>query len=172
MWYLECPLQEALPEPQLPDGYSLRQVTGGRDIKTRADLAYRAFGSHKPFDEYWPRYQRFADSPVYVSSLDLVTIAPEGDFSSFCIAWPDPVNHIGLFEPVGTHPDFRARGLGKAVLTEGLRQLQNCGMHSAAVCVEIDNLDAQSLYQAVGFRKKYQLQTYVKRINKPIHMSS
>ena len=170
MWYLERPLQESLPEPQLPKGYSLRQVAGDRDIKTRAAAAYRAFGSKKSFDEYWPRYQRFVDSPVYINSLDLVTIAPEGDFSSFCIAWPDPVSHIGLFEPVGTHPNFRSQGLGKAVVTEGLRQLQKCGMERAAVCVEVDNLAALALYQNLGFRRKYQLQTYVKQINKPINV--
>lgn len=164
MWNLECSLEERLPEPHVPNGFGLRQVAGEEDIKPRAAAAYRAFGSRQPFDEYWPRYQRFADSPVYVSSLDLVTIAPQGDFSSFCIAWPDPVNHIGLFEPVGTHPDFQSQGLGRAVVTEGLRQLQNCGMYRASVCVETDNPAAQALYQAVGFQKTYQLLTYIKNI--------
>lgn len=164
MWYLERPLGEALPEPMLPNGYSLRQVRGAEDIKPRAAAAHQAFASSKPFEKYWLRYQRFADSPVYISSLDLVTVAPEGDFSSFCIAWPDPVNHVGLFEPVGTHPDFQSRGLGRAVIMEGLRQLQNWGMQRAAVCVEVTNLAAQNLYEAVGFQKQYQLYTYVKTI--------
>jgi len=164
MWYLERPLNEKLPVPQLPYGYNLRQVAGNEDIKPRAAAAHRAFASRKPFNEYWPRYQRFADSPVYFSSFDLVTVAPEGDFSSFCVAWPDPVNHIGLFEPVGTHPDYQSQGLGRAVITEGLHQLQNCGMQRAAVCVEADNLAAQGLYEAVGFQKQYQLITYVKTI--------
>jgi ribosomal protein S18 acetylase RimI-like enzyme len=165
MWYLERPLEAQLPKPQLPNGYSLRQVIGSQDIKPRAAAAYRTFGSQKPFDEYWPRYQRFVDSPVYASSIDLVTVAPEGDFSSFCTIWPDPVNHLGMFEPVGTHPDFQSRGLGKAVVAEGLRRLQTCGMTRAAVCVEFDNLAAQGLYQAVGFQKQYQLQTYVKNVS-------
>ena len=164
MWYLERLLEEALPEPILPNGYSLHQVSQQADIKPRAAAAYRAFASRKPFEEYWPRYQRFTDSPVYLSSMDLVTVAPEGDFSSFCIVWPDPVNHVGLFEPVGTHPDFQSRGLGRAVVTEGLRQLQHWGMQRAAVCVEADNLTAQRLYEAVGFQKQFQLYTYVKSI--------
>jgi ribosomal protein S18 acetylase RimI-like enzyme len=29
-----------------------------------------------------------------------------------------------MFEPVGTHPDFQGQGLGKAVMTEGLRRMQ------------------------------------------------
>ena len=69
-----------------------------------------------------------------------------------------------MFEPVGTHPDFQSQGLGRAVVAEGLRQLQNCGMTRASVCTEFNNLAAQSLYKAVGFQKEYQLRTYIKTI--------
>jgi ribosomal protein S18 acetylase RimI-like enzyme len=164
MWYLERPLGDYLPKPALPQGYRLHRITGNDDIQLRAAASYRTVGSHRSFDEYWPRYQRFADSPVYDASLDLVTVTPKGDFSSFCIAWPDPVNHVGLFEPVGTHPDFQSQGLGKAVVTEGLRRLQNCGMHRAAVCVDADNHKAQTLYEALGFEKQHRLYSYVKTI--------
>ena len=156
MWYLECALESKIPEPTIPAGFGIRKVAGNEDIKQRAAAAHLAFGSKQPFDQYWPRYQRFVDSPVYDSSIDLVTVAPEGIFASFCIVWPDPVNHIGLFEPVGTHTRFQSRGLGKAVVTEGLRQLQNCGMRRAAVCVEGSNQAALGLYQSIGFLKQYQ----------------
>jgi mycothiol synthase len=164
MWYLGRLLGERLPEVQLPNGYSLHQLVGDDDIQPWAMATYRAFGSHRPFEEYLPRYQRFTDSPVYDTSLDLVTVSPEGEFSSFCIAWPDPINHIGLFEPVGTPPNFRSQGLGRAVVTEGLRQLQNCGMQRAAVCVNTGDLVAQERYKALGFEKQYQLYSYVKNI--------
>jgi len=164
MWYLERALENPIPEPHIPNGFGIRKVAGNDDIKHRAAAAHQAFRSRQPFDQYWPRYQHFVDSPVYSSSIDLVTVAPEGNFASFCIAWSDPVNHIGLFEPVGTHPNFQSLGLGKAVVTEGLRQLQICGMRRAAVCVKDSNHDALGLYQAVGFQKQYQLFTYVKAI--------
>jgi mycothiol synthase len=165
MWYLEYTLKDRIPEPQIPYGFGVRKVVGNDDIKHRAAAAHQAFGSRQPFDEYWLRYQHFVESPVYDASIDLVTVAPEGVFASFCIVWPDPVNHIGLFEPVGTHPNFRSRGLGKAVVTEGLRNLQNCGMRRAAVCVESSNQTALGLYQGIGFQKQYQLYTYVKNIS-------
>jgi ribosomal protein S18 acetylase RimI-like enzyme len=164
MWYLECRLESPIPEPHIPTGFGIRKVAGNDDIKQRAAAAHQAFGSKQSFDQYWSRYQHFVDSPVYDSSIDLVTVAPQGVFASFCIAWPDPVNHIGLFEPVGTHPNFQSQGLGKVVVTEGLRQLQNCGMQRAEVCVENSNQAALGLYQAVGFQKQYQLFTYVKTI--------
>jgi mycothiol synthase len=164
MWYLERSLRTPIAEPQLPEGFTVRPIAGETEFKVRALASHDAFGSQKPFEEYWPRYQRFVHSPVYGPSLDLATLTPDQRMASFCIAWPDPVNHIGLFEPVGTHPDFRNLGLGKAVMIEGLRRLQNYGMTAAMVCVECDNQAAQELYQAVGFEKKYQLRTYVKSI--------
>ena len=58
-------------------------------------------------------------SPVYCHNLDIVAIAPDGQIGAFCIVWMDPVNKVGLFEPVGTHPDYQRKGLGKAVMVEG-----------------------------------------------------
>jgi len=164
MSYLERALKAHLPAPKLPDGFNVRHLAGQDEVKLRAAASYRAFGSRKSFDEYWPRYQRFVESPVYFSSLDLVTVAPDGQFASFCIIWPEPINRMGLFEPVGTRPEYQRMGLGKAVVTEGLRQLQSFGMTHAMVCTETDNRAAQELYHAVGFEQKYQLHTYQKSI--------
>jgi len=164
MWYMERPLSASIPEVSLPNHYRIRPIQGEEEIFRRSTAAYNAFGSTRHFEEYWPRYQRFMRSPVYNPTFDLVTESPEGKFASFCIVWPDPVNHIGLFEPVGTHPQFQRKGLGRAVVTEGLRSLKGCGMNRAMVCAEHDNAAALQLYQAVGFEIKQKLLTYVKSL--------
>ena len=161
---MERSLSTIIPEVTLPSHYRIRNIQGEGEIYRRAAAAYNAFGSSRHFEEYWPRYQRFMRSPVYNPTFDLVTESPEGNFASFCIVWPDPVNHIGLFEPVGTHSEFQRRGLGRAVLTEGLRSLQKWGMNRAMVCAEHDNTAAIQLYQAVGFEMKQKLLTYTKSI--------
>lgn len=164
MWYLEHPLNAHIPPLNLPNDYVVRPVQGETDIRQRAAASHNAFGSTRQFEEYWPRYQRFMRSPVYNSNFDLVTESPDGQFASFCIIWPDPINHIGLFEPVGTHSDFQRQGLGKAVVTAGLHQLKAYGMDRAMVCAQDDNPPALQLYQAVGFVKKYKLLTFIKSI--------
>lgn len=164
MWYMEHPLNAQIPEMKAPEDFIIRSVRGEDDICQRAAASYNAFGSSKHFDEYWLRYQRFMQSPVYNPNFDLVTEAPDGQFASFCIIWPDPVNHIGLFEPVGTHKRYQQQGLGRAVVTEGLRQLKNWGMEQAMVCTEHDNQAAIRMYEAVGFNIKYKLNTYIKSI--------
>jgi mycothiol synthase len=164
MWYLEHPLNVGIPTLCLPQDFMVRHIRGEGEIHQRAVASYDAFGSTRRFDEYWPRYQRFMRSPVYNPDFDLVTEAPDGQFASFCIIWPDPVNHIGLFEPVGTHPAFQRQGFGRAVITAGLQSMHAWGMNRAMVCVEHDNLAALNLYQSIGFTAKHKLLTYTKTI--------
>jgi ribosomal protein S18 acetylase RimI-like enzyme len=164
MWYMEHPLNAHIPELRLPHDSIVRPIMGEAEIYKRAEASYNAFKSTRRFDEYWPRYQRFMRSPVYNPNFDLVTEAPDGQFASFCIIWPDPVNRIGLFEPVGTHSQFQSKGFGKAVVTEGLRTLKACGMNQAMVCAEYDNQAALDLYQAVGFKTKHKLLTFNKSV--------
>jgi len=66
--------------------------------------------------------------------------------------WFDPINAVGLFEPVGTHPDFQAKGLGKAVMAEGLRRMKVAGMRTAIVGFDPSNAAALALYTSMGFR--------------------
>jgi len=164
MWYLEHSLNTGIPGLKLPQDYAVRSVRGETDLHRRARASHRAFGSTRNFDDYWPRYQRFMHSPVYNPNFDLVTEAPDGQFTSFCIVWPDPVNHIGLVEPVGTHPDFQRQGMGRCVVSAGLRQLGAWGMNRAMICAENDNQAAIKLYKAIGFETKFKLHTYLKQV--------
>jgi ribosomal protein S18 acetylase RimI-like enzyme len=63
------------------------------------------------------------------------------------------VNKVGLFEPVGTHPDFQRKGLGKALLTEALRRMKAEGMETAIVSTYVDSPAANRIYESVGFKK-------------------
>jgi ribosomal protein S18 acetylase RimI-like enzyme len=54
-----------------------------------------------------------------------------------------------MFEPVGTHPDYRRRGLAKAVLCEGLRRLKVLGATTAYVGCGTGP-DVARLYESVG----------------------
>jgi ribosomal protein S18 acetylase RimI-like enzyme len=115
-------------------------------------------------DDYCRRTLRFMRSPVYRPKLDIVAAAPDGRIAAFCIAWLDTTNRVGLFEPVGVHPDFQRRGLGKAVVLEGLRRMQTNGMDQATVCSLWHSPAAQALYESAGFRTVDRLQAYKKMI--------
>ncbi|MGH2522481.1 MAG: GNAT family N-acetyltransferase, partial [Anaerolineales bacterium] len=164
MVYFTRSLAGPVPEPVLPEGYSLRYVAGEHEAQKRAAASHGAFGSRLPFDSYWPRYRGFMQSPVYGAERDRVVVAPDGRFAAFCIYWLDPINQVGLFEPVGTHPDFQRQGLGKALLLESLGRVREGGMTSAIVCTNHDNPAAVRLYESVGFQATHRLWLYSKAV--------
>jgi mycothiol synthase len=151
------------PHEILP-GFKVRSCEGEAEVAGRAQAQFGAFTSHAPFEQYLARFRNFMRSPVYDRDLDIVAAAQDGHIGAFSIIWLDSVNQVGLFEPVGTHPDFQRKGLGRAVLQEGLRRMQARNMKQAIVSVYEDNLPAKNLYESLGFQVVNWLGTYEKDV--------
>jgi len=164
MVHLTRSLDETISIPPVPAGYEVRSCKGEAEVVARAQAQYGAFNSSAQFDRYKERFTNFMRSPVYDPELDIVAVAPDGQIGAFCIVWTDPINQVGLFEPVGTHPGFQRQGLGKAVLFEGMRRLHGLGMKSAIVSTLDDNLPAIKLYESAGFQIVNRLGTYEKDV--------
>jgi ribosomal protein S18 acetylase RimI-like enzyme len=133
-------------------------------VAARARAQYGAFKSSASYERYLERFTNFMHSPVYDPEMDIVAGSIHGEIGAFCIVWIDPINQVGMFEPVGTHPEFQRKGLGRAVMQEGLRRLQERGMQSAIVSAYEDNPAAIKLYESVGFRMINRLGTYEKEV--------
>jgi ribosomal protein S18 acetylase RimI-like enzyme len=127
----------------------VRPVGGEDEYQERVDIHREVWQPSKVTLE---AYQRLRAAPIYRPDLDLVAALPDGHFASYCICWLDAANQIGEFEPVGTRPAFRGRGIGKAVIVEGLRRLRDAGARTAIVFTPRHNQPAQQLYQSAGFQ--------------------
>lgn len=136
------------PEPILPEGYTLRCLEGEGDIERRVAVHRDAFA---PSRMTVAKHRAVMAAPTYRQDLDLVVEAPDGDFAAFTIVWHDPVNRIGLFEPLGTHSAHRRRGLGRAVIQEGLRRLAGLGATTAFIGTDAANPASAALYASAGF---------------------
>jgi ribosomal protein S18 acetylase RimI-like enzyme len=157
-------LSGPLVGPQLPAGFTLRASRGDEaDARLRAVTSHAAFQSGMPFDQYWLRTWRLMQSPIYVKEHEIFVEAPGGEIASYCIIWTDELTKVGHFEPVGTHPDFQRKGLGKCLLFEGLRRLKSEGMTVADLCTNHDNEAAIPLYESVGFQIDKRLLKYKKK---------
>ncbi len=163
MVHFQRSLSGPLDGPSLPEGFSIRASRGEEDAQLRSVCSSAAFGSTRPFDEYWPRTLRFMQSPVYVPEHEIFVVAPNGEVASYCIIWTDDVSKVGHFEPVGTHPEYQRKGLGKCLLYEGFRRLKAEGMGQADLCTNYNNPPAHALYESVGFRIDKHLLTYKKQ---------
>lgn len=162
MYLFQRSIPGSLAGPPLAEGFHARTSRGPEDAQLRAIASHASFGSSMPIEEYTARTLRFMQSPVYMNDHELFIVTPEEQFAAFCCIWTDSLNKMGYFEPVGVHPDFQRRGLGKSLLLEGLRRLQSEGMTDASVCANSDNPAAIHLYESAGFQKVKRLLTYRK----------
>jgi ribosomal protein S18 acetylase RimI-like enzyme len=138
-----------LTEATLPTGFTLRSLAGAHEAEAYVALHRAAFESTSMTLDWRLCSLR---APQYRPELDLVAVAPDGQLAGFCIGWLDGERYTGQVEPIGVHPNFQHRGLGRALLIEMLRRFK--AHHASRVLVETGNtmLAAQALYASVGFR--------------------
>jgi mycothiol synthase len=157
-WMSERPIR-GLEAVALPPGFSLRSMADDDNVEARRTVLGLAFGHADPAEWVTPEtYRELQHAPDYRKDLDLYVVAPDGAFAACCIAWLDPVNRAGTFEPVGTHPAYRRLGLGRAVIMEGINRLAAFGATRAWVG------SGQAFYGAIGFAKKYKEITWIKQL--------
>ena len=139
------------PDPVIPGGYTVRALGDERELPARSWLSWKVFHPDEPDEKYqgWEWYRNVQRVPLYNRDLDIVAVAPDGELAAFCTVWVDDVTRTAVFEPVGTHPNHQKRGLGKAVMGEGLRRAQKLGATLASVSSYSEG--AHALYASMGF---------------------
>ena len=144
-------MSEPIESAPLADGYTLRALGDESELPARSWLSWKAFHPDEPDDRYqgWEWYRNVQRAPLYRRDLDLVVVAPDGELAAFGTIWFDDIARTASFEPVGTHPAHQRRGLGKALLTEGLRRAARLGATLATV--NSYSKAAGALYASVGF---------------------
>lgn len=140
-----------LPANPLPAGVTVRAVGGPEEWQRRVDVHREAFA---PSRFTLAGYRNVRAAPNYRPDLDLVAVAPDGDFAAYCLVWYDPASRGGEYEPVGAHPAWRRQGVTRATLTEGLRRLRALGAEWASVMTSSDNTPAIRPYESVGFTRQ------------------
>jgi ribosomal protein S18 acetylase RimI-like enzyme len=147
--HLAVPLASLPPvPPRAAPGYTVRAVRGPADLAHRVDVHRTVW---HPSRVTAASYRNVMMTWPYRAELDWVAVAPDGSFASSALAWLDTGTGSVEFEPVGTHPDHRRRGLARAVCTAALLSARRLGARVGVVYCEPDS-PAQALYESVGFR--------------------
>jgi GNAT superfamily N-acetyltransferase len=118
------------PAAVLPPGYRLRSMGLEDDYQARSWASWRAFHSDEPAEAYdgdWSWYSNIQSAPLYRRDLDVVAEAPDGSIASFATIYYDDGTRSAVCVLVGTAVEHWRRGLGRAVLLEGFRRLQQVG---------------------------------------------
>ncbi len=160
-------LDEPLPEPQPPAGFTIRPVAGVEEAEAWVELFNLSFidhWNHHPLTV--ERWLNWWNDPVGQPELNLIAVAPDGTFAAFCWAGFDPEENqrsgqnIGWVHLLGTRRGFRQIGLGRAILLTGMQCLQARGMAAVKLSVDAQSLTgATRLYEAAGFQRA---QTWVR----------
>ncbi|MFF5989897.1 GNAT family N-acetyltransferase [Prauserella flavalba] len=138
-------------QPVLPAGFRFRTADeAGPDAAVQAHLAAWAPTAYSA-----EAYEGVRRAPGYRGDLHVLVEAPDGTMASSAIMWLDEVNQTAEFEPVGTHPGYRRRGLGRAMLLHGMQLARAAGAtHMTVACLGAPGRPAaRELYYSVGFRK-------------------
>lgn len=140
-----------IEQPVLPDGFRFRtadhvdaQAVVQAHVDAWAPSAYTA-----------ESYEGVRTSPGYRGDLHVLVQAPDATMVSSAIMWLDEENKTAEFEPVGTHPDYRRRGLARAMLLHGMQLARAAGAtHMTVACLGAPGHSAaRELYEGVGFRE-------------------
>jgi GNAT superfamily N-acetyltransferase len=123
-------LDSSIPDASLPSGYSIRSMGGVEDYPARSWASWRAFHNDEPDKNYdgdhaW--YANLQSAPLYRRDLDVIAVASDGSIAAFCTIFYDDYTRSAVTVLVGTAAEHWRHGLGKAVMTEGLRRLKVLG---------------------------------------------
>jgi ribosomal protein S18 acetylase RimI-like enzyme len=155
-------LDRPLPTAPAPDGIVIRPLAGECELPALVELHQAVFATAGARDE---RLALMRD-PAYRPELDLVAVASDGALAGFCTCTLSAVEdqrhgrREGWVELLGTDQSRRRRGVGRALLLGGLRQLTLQGAERALLGVTSWNTSAQRLYRSVGFQTSYPLRWY------------
>jgi ribosomal protein S18 acetylase RimI-like enzyme len=151
----------------LPPGFIIRHVLGEPEVEEYVAMHREAFGTtYKTVEERLA----FMRNPAYIPELDLVAVSPEGRLAAFCVCSIDQEENArsnlkeGGIDTIGTRHAFQRRGLARAVVSAGLRQLQRYGMDTALAGTGSWNIATQRLCESVGFRLLYNILWYTKEM--------
>ena len=151
----ERDLSQELPQAQLPAGYKIRPLHGTSEVQTYVNLHRAAFGSER-MTFAWR--SRTLQHPAYRPELDLILENEEDIPVGFCVCWQR--GNMGQIEPLGVHPDYQGRGLGRALEISAYQTLKRHGVDVIKVDHASFNEKAIALSLNTGFRQRHRALRY------------
>lgn len=133
----------------LPYGYTIKNLADGYDIHKYQRVLWRGFnhegGPPQIEKEITESKKSLVGGPHVNLKLKIAAISPQGDYVSYCGMWYEQGTNYALVEHVATDPDHRLKGLGRAVVLEGIKQCGILGAKNAYVG------SSQQFYYNIGF---------------------
>lgn len=152
---------------ELPEGFSLRSFELGRDEEGLTRLQNAAFSRSWGFcpntvEEIWARVRLKRCDP---EGIILVTNGNLLAGYNWTLRASSEAGSVGWIAMTGVHPDYRSRGLGRAVVGAGIEYLRAKKVDAIELEVDADNRPATELYLKLGFSRVGQTVWYEKSLD-------
>ena len=147
--YFARALKDEIVRPGLPQGYRICQLRNEEDI-----AAYQAAYGFAQVSPFHLREQIESDEYSHLLVKDA-----ENGIAAYCECsicreeWEASRQRIGWIDYVETVAEQQGKGLGQAILIEGLRQLKAWGAEVAMLVTMRGNVQAMGLYRKTGFEE-------------------
>lgn len=148
-----------VPKYSCPEGFNIRSITKS-DYDQQALLIQRVFGHGEWFNAEVLEW--LSNCSFHVPELDLVAVTTDNTIASFCTFRMDPYSKIISLEPMGTNPNYRQLGLGKAILSEGIKRAMKYNPPFFYIDGAANTPAANRLYDVTGFSEKYGIYSWSK----------
>ena len=147
--------------PQYPPGYGARNFARQQDEESIWRVTNASFRDHWGHTEdLLEEWLEWFDSDYFDPTLTYLGVDPDGRPVGVCMGVMYPERNVqlgreqGVVEDLGILPEHRQKGLGRALLLEGMRALRRRGCTHLALGVDSQNpTGALRLYESVGFRE-------------------
>jgi ribosomal protein S18 acetylase RimI-like enzyme len=170
---MEIELDGHLPEPQLPDGITIRALRPGEGEREVYRAVRDAFQDHfgyveRPFEEAFAEWNHFVEhDPDYDPSLRF--IAQDGErIAGVSMCWPriESDDDMGWVATLGVRREYRRTGIALALLHHSFRAFRERGKRRAGLGVDSESLTgATRLYEKAGMRVGREFALYDKTLH-------
>lgn len=156
---------DSAPTVRLPSGFAVRSLLQGEDEAALTFLQNTAFGENWGFspntvEQISARVEQNIGGP---ESILFITDEGKPAAYNWTMFSADGANPSGVISMTGVHPNYRGRGLGRAVVAAGIAYLVDRGAAHVDLEVDSDNTPARELYLKLGFRRVSKTIWYEKR---------
>jgi len=145
--------KKGLPKSDPLEGFRIISFDEEHEYKKAADAVWKGFDHEDEND--LDGYMLGHHIPHFRKDLLFIAKADNGDYCAYGLIWLDEVNKYAYLEPLSTVPQYRRKGLAKALIYEAINRTSKLG---ATYMVGGD----AKFYKDIGFETQYVIRHYRK----------